>query len=39
MLVKRIMSGLTGMPLVEVLAQTGKLQLIFATLFAVGLAL
>lgn len=38
-LVKKIMSGLTGMPLVEVLAQTGKLQLIFATLFAVGLAL
>lgn len=38
-LVKKIMGGLTGMPLVEVLAQTGKLQLIFATLFAVGLAL
>lgn len=38
-LIKRIMSGLTGMALVEVLAQTGKLQLIFATLFAVGLAL
>ena len=38
-LIKKILSGLTGMPLVEVLAQTGKLQLIFATLFAVGLAL
>jgi 1,4-dihydroxy-2-naphthoate octaprenyltransferase len=38
-LIKKILSGLTGMPLVEVLAQTGKLQLFFATLFAVGLAL
>ena len=38
-LIMKILSGLTGMPLVEVLAQTGKLQLIFATLFAVGLAL
>jgi len=38
-LIKKILSGLTGMPLVEVLTQTGKLQLFFATLFAVGLAL
>jgi 1,4-dihydroxy-2-naphthoate octaprenyltransferase len=38
-LVKKIMSGLSGSALIVVLAQTGKLQLLFATLFAVGLAL
>jgi 1,4-dihydroxy-2-naphthoate octaprenyltransferase len=38
-LIKKIRSGLTGSALIEVLAQTGKLQLIFAVLFALGLAL
>jgi 1,4-dihydroxy-2-naphthoate octaprenyltransferase len=38
-LVKKIMSGLSGAALIEVLAQTGKLQLLFASLFALGLAL
>ena len=38
-LVKKIMSGLGGAALIEVLAQTGKLQLLFASLFALGLAL
>jgi len=38
-LVKKIMSGISGAALIEVLAQTGKLQLLFASLFALGLAL
>jgi len=38
-LIKKIMSGLTGSALIAVLGQTGKLQLLFAGLFAVGLAL
>ncbi len=38
-LIKKIMSGLSGAALIEVLAQTGKLQLLFASLFALGLAL
>jgi 1,4-dihydroxy-2-naphthoate octaprenyltransferase len=38
-LIKKIMSGITGYALIEILAQTGKLQLLFALLFAVGLAL
>jgi hypothetical protein len=33
------MSGITGSALIEILAQTGKLQFVFALLFAVGLAL
>ena len=39
MLIKKIMSGITGSALIEILAQTGKLQLLFALLFALGLAL
>jgi 1,4-dihydroxy-2-naphthoate octaprenyltransferase len=38
-LVKKIMSGISGAALIKVLAQTGKLQLLFASLFALGLAL
>jgi len=38
-LIKKIMSGLTGSALIAVLGQTGKLQLLFAALFAIGLAL
>jgi 1,4-dihydroxy-2-naphthoate octaprenyltransferase len=38
-LIKKIMSGITGSALIEILAQTGKLQLLFALLFALGLAL
>ena len=38
-LIKKIMSGITGSALIEILAQTGKLQFVFALLFALGLAL
>jgi 1,4-dihydroxy-2-naphthoate octaprenyltransferase len=36
---KLVLSGVTGKDLIPVLGRTGKLQLIFATLFALGLAI
>ena len=36
---KLVLSGVTGKDLIPVLGRTGKLQLIFAVLFAVGLAI
>jgi 1,4-dihydroxy-2-naphthoate polyprenyltransferase len=36
---KVVLSGVTGKELIPILGRTGKLQLIFATLFALGLAI
>lgn len=38
-LIRKVMQGVSGAELIPILGKTGKLQLIFAALFAVGLAL